>query len=254
MLRRYELTDCEWEKIKDLLPPEHTRKRGRPSKNNRIMLNGMIWIARSGAPWRDLPERYGPWESVYSRFRKWIDDGILDNIFRILSLDAELEDLSIDASIVKAHQHSAGAKKGGAPNAIGHSRGGTSTKIHAVVDSYGYPLYFMISEGQHSEMKFSIPVLQHVSLQGNTVLADKGYNDQSLMEYIQKQGGTFIIPPKSNSKVKRECDWWHYKERHVVENFFLKLKSYRRIATRYDKLACTYLGFLCLASIIIWLK
>ena len=113
MLRRYELTDYEWEKIKDLLPPENTGKRGRPSKNNRIMLNGMIWIARSGAPWRDLPERYGPWESVYSRFRKWIDDGILDNIFRILSLDAELEDLSIDASIVKAHQHSAGAKKGG---------------------------------------------------------------------------------------------------------------------------------------------
>ena len=113
MLRRYELTDYEWEQIKDLLPPENTGKRGRPSKNNRIMLNGMIWIARSGAPWRDLPERYGPWESVYSRFRKWIDDGILDNIFRILSLDAELEDLSIDASIVKAHQHSAGAKKGG---------------------------------------------------------------------------------------------------------------------------------------------
>ena len=113
MLRRYELTDYEWEKIKHLLPPENTGKRGRPSKNNRIMLNGMIWIARSGAPWRDLPERYGPWESVYSRFRKWIDDGILDNIFRILSLDAELKDLSIDASIVQAHQHSAGAKKGG---------------------------------------------------------------------------------------------------------------------------------------------
>ena len=113
MLRRYELTDYEWEQIKNLLPPEHTGKRGRPSKNNRIMLNGMIWIARSGAPWRDLPERYGPWESVYSRFRKWIEDGILDNIFYILSLDAELDDLSIDASIVKAHQHSAGAKKGG---------------------------------------------------------------------------------------------------------------------------------------------
>ena len=112
----------------------------------------------------------------------------------------------------------------------------------------------MISEGQRNDMKFSIPVLEHISLLGHTVLADKGYNDQSLMDYIQKQGGTFIIPPKSNSKIQREYDWWHYKERHVVENFFLKIKSYRRIATRYDKLACTYLGFLCLASIIIWLK
>ena len=113
MLRRYELTDYEWESIKDLLPPENTGKRGRPSKDNRIMLNGMVWIARSGAPWRDLLERYGPWESVYSRFRKWIDDGILDNIFRILSLEAELKELSLDASIIQAHQHSAGAKKGG---------------------------------------------------------------------------------------------------------------------------------------------
>lgn len=90
----------------------------------------------------------------------------------------------------------------GPPNEIGHSRSGASTKIHAVVDSYGYPLYFMISKGQRSEMKFSIPVLQHVSLQGTTVLADKGYNNQSLMEYIQEQGGAFIIPPKSNSKVQ----------------------------------------------------
>ena len=76
-------------------------------------MNGIVWLARSGAPWRDLPERYGSWKTVYSRFRKWIDDGILDNIFRILSLEAELEELSIDASIIQAHQHRAGAKKGG---------------------------------------------------------------------------------------------------------------------------------------------
>lgn len=113
MLRRYELTDNEWNRITDLLSAEFTGKRGRPRKNNRVILNGIIWIARSGAPWRDLPERYGPWETVYSRFRKWIDDGILDNIFRVLKLEAELDELSIDASIGQAHQHSAGAKKGG---------------------------------------------------------------------------------------------------------------------------------------------
>mgnify|MGYP000756254660 FL=1 len=115
MLRRYELTDDEWNRIVDLLPPENTGKQGRPRKNNRTLLNGIIWIARSGAPWRDLPERYGPWETVYSRFRKWIDDGILDNIFRLLSLEADPQELSLDASIVQAHQHSAGAKKRGLP-------------------------------------------------------------------------------------------------------------------------------------------
>lgn len=110
--RRYELTDIEWEHIKDLLPPERTGRKGKPSKDNRMMLNAMIWLARSGAPWRDLPERFGPWKSVYSRFRKWLDDGILDNIFRVLSLEAELGEVSIDGTIVRAHQHSAGAKKG----------------------------------------------------------------------------------------------------------------------------------------------
>lgn len=115
MTRRCELTDQEWEQIAPLLPPEKNSRPGRPSKDNRLMINAMIWIARSGAPWRDLPERYGSWNSVYSRFRKWIEDGILDNVFRVLSLDAELDELFLDATIVKAHQHSAGAKKGGIP-------------------------------------------------------------------------------------------------------------------------------------------
>lgn len=103
MLRRYELTDDEWNRITDLLPPKNTNKQGRPRKSNRVILNGIIWIARSGAPWRDFPERYGSWETVYSRFRKWIEDGIMDNIFRILSFDAELDELSLDGSIVQAH-------------------------------------------------------------------------------------------------------------------------------------------------------
>ena len=93
MLRRYELTDEERNRIAPLLPPENSGKQGRPQKCSRTILKGIVWIARSGAPWRDLPER--------------------DNIFRVLSLEAELTELSIDASIVKAHQHSAGAKKGG---------------------------------------------------------------------------------------------------------------------------------------------
>lgn len=158
MLRRYELTDNEWNRIADLLSAETIRKQGRPRKDSRMILNGIIWIARSGATWRDLSERYGPWETVYSRFRKWIDDGILDNIFRVLKLEAELEELSIDASIVQAHPHSAGAKKGQS-NEIGHSCGGASTKIHAAVDSYGYPVFAMISEGQRNGINFAIPLL-----------------------------------------------------------------------------------------------
>ena len=114
MLRRYELTDEEWLRIEPLLPPENTGKQGRPRKDNRIIMNGIVWLARSGAPWRDLPERYGSWKTVYSRFRKWIDDGILDNIFRILSLEAELEELEIKLihKFSKAHKPILGICRG----------------------------------------------------------------------------------------------------------------------------------------------
>lgn len=113
MARRYEISDYEWEQIKELFPKENTGKPGRPLKDNRTMLNAMVWLARSGAAWRDLPGRYGSWETVYSRFRKWTEDEVIDNIFRILSLDAELSGLSLDATIVKAHQDSTGAPKKG---------------------------------------------------------------------------------------------------------------------------------------------
>ena len=83
-----------------------------------------------------------------------MEDGILDNIFHVLSLDAELSELSIDASIVQAHQHSAGAKNRGPSNEIGHSRGGASTKIHAIVDAYGYPVYVMLSKGQRNDINY----------------------------------------------------------------------------------------------------
>ena len=88
-MKRYEISNREWERIKDKLPAERTDKRGRPAKNNRIMLNGMLWIARTGAQWREMPECYGPWQSVYARFRKWQKDGVWEKIFHTLSSDAD---------------------------------------------------------------------------------------------------------------------------------------------------------------------
>ena len=111
-MHRHDISDHVWSLLAPLLPGRRGAWGGR-AKDNRLFVNAIFWILRTGAPWRDLPERYGSWQTVYSRFRKWIEDGTLDNIFRVLSLEAELTELSIDASIVKAHQHSAGAKKGG---------------------------------------------------------------------------------------------------------------------------------------------
>ncbi len=122
------------------------------------------------------------------------------------------------------------------------------------MDSYGYPVYIIISEGQRNDIKYAVPLFDNINIEGSQVLADRGYDSMKLIDYIYARGGEPTIPSRKNAKFERHCDWWLFKERHLVEKLFLKLKGFRRIATRYDKLACTYLGFLCLASILIWLK
>ena len=112
-MKRYELTKGQWERIKELLPPERAGKRGRPRKDDRTMLNGMLWIVRSGAQWREMPETYGPWQSVYARFAKWRDDGTLEAIFRALSADADMENLSLDSTCIKVHESANGGGKNG---------------------------------------------------------------------------------------------------------------------------------------------
>ena len=110
--RRYELTDEEWERIKGYFPEREAGQKGRPRNEDRPILNGILWIVRSGTAWRDLPERYGAWSTVYSRFVQWQEEGLFDAILKELSEEADFQDMSIDSSTVKAHQASAGAKKG----------------------------------------------------------------------------------------------------------------------------------------------
>ena len=111
MIHRHEINDADWERVKDLFPAENTGE-GRPSKPNRLMLNGMLWQAKTGSPWRDLPERYGPWQTVYSRFSNWSKNDVFKKLFDALRQDADMQDLSIDSTSCKVHQHAAGAKKG----------------------------------------------------------------------------------------------------------------------------------------------
>jgi transposase len=116
-MRRHELTDAQWERLAGLLPPTQP-PRGRPNLDHRHVLNGMLWILKTGAPWRDLPERYGPWQTVYSRFRRWQQAGIWDRILADRqAAGAGAGDLDwslhfVDGTVVRAHQHAAGAKKG----------------------------------------------------------------------------------------------------------------------------------------------
>ena len=111
-MHRYEISDNEWERIEEYFPKKEAGSPGRPPKPARDMVNGIVWIARSGAPWRDLPERYGAWETVYTRFRELIGNGILIKIFAELKIEADMQDISLDSTSVRVHQHASGAKKG----------------------------------------------------------------------------------------------------------------------------------------------
>ncbi len=131
--------------IAPLLP---NKPRGVARVDDRRVVNGIFYILRTGSPWRDLPERYGPYTTVYNRFNRWAKAGVWLRVFETLAAQSPDSLHLIDTSIVRAHQHAAGGKKGGPDHAIGRSRGGLSTKIHTVVDARGLPLRFLVSPGQ----------------------------------------------------------------------------------------------------------
>lgn len=132
---------------------------------------------------------------------------------------------------------------------IGITRGGRNTKIHAVVDALGNPIYVQLSSGNVHDSVIAEDVLNHITLDGTIVMADKAYGKYDLREYIANHNADFCIPPKVNETDPWYCDWIQYKERHLVECFFNKLKDFRRIATRFDKLASRFLAFVHLGCI-----
>jgi len=111
-MRRHELYAEQWNRLKALLPPERKPQGGRPAKDNRVMLNGIIYWLNTGSPWRDLPERFGPWQSVYGRFRSWSKNGVFEKVLAVLISEDIVDEttLMLDSTIIKVHQHGSGKK------------------------------------------------------------------------------------------------------------------------------------------------
>jgi transposase len=137
---------------------------------------------------------------------------------------------------------------------IGLSRGGKNTKIHALVDGLGNPIRLTFTGGEVHDSKQAIPLLEGFDLSHSAVLGDKAFGTVEILTYILNSGAQVVIPPKSNSKKPWDCDYYRYKERHLVECFFNKIKHFRRVATRYDKLSSMFQAFVFLAAILLWLK
>jgi transposase len=246
---RYELTDYEWTAIKPFLP---NKPRGVPRVNDRRVLNGIFWVLRSGAPWRDLPKTFGPYTTCYNRFVRWGRAGVWDQIMDALAAMHDPAVQMIDTSIVRVHQHG-GCIAGNSEQHMGRSRGGLTTKIHAVVDTNGLPVQIGLTPGETHDNQLCSVLLSE--LRPHTMLlADRGYDADWIRTLASEQGAWANIPPKRNRKEALCFSPYLYRARNLVERFFNKIKQCRRIATRYDKLAANYLAFIKLASIRIWLR
>ncbi|MBN4054352.1 IS5 family transposase [Nitrospira defluvii] len=133
-------------------------------------------------------------------------------------------------------------KRGQKNQALGRSRGGFSTKIHALCDALGNPLRFILTGGERHDCTQALAVIE--GLKPEAVLADKGYDADYIVQAVEEMGAIAVIPPKSNRKSPRTYDRELYKERNLVERMFGKLKQFRRVATRYDKTALSFMSFI----------
>ncbi|WP_326754757.1 IS5 family transposase [Streptomyces hirsutus] len=284
MVRRHELTDQEWELLAPLIPRAAT---GRPRVDDRQVVNGMVYKIRTGISWRDLPERYGPWQTVYTRFRRYALDGVFTRALQQIQARADAAGdidwlVQIDSTVVRAHQHAAatGRKGGGTgdepdDHALGRSRGGLTTKIHLACDGRGRPLAILLTPGQRHDSICAQTLLERIRVpraglgrprcRPDQVIADKAYSSRGLRAYLRKRGIAHTIPEKADQQRHRlnrgrrggrppGFDRQTYRRRNTVERCFNQLKGFRGIATRYEKTATSYEAAVTLASFLLWAR
>ncbi len=250
-MARFDLTDFEWSVISPLLP---NKPRGVPRVDDRRVLNGIFWRLRTGAPWADIPERYGPHTTCVNRFNRWRKAGVWDRILKAVSKAYDGDIQMIDSSSIRVHQHAANAqKKTTDPVAWVARAGGLTTKIHALVDAEGLPIDLKLTEGQAHDGRSASDMLDAL-VEGQILLADRAYDSDALRQRLDARGAWANIKPMPNRKNVPAFSSYLYRYRNLVERFFNKIKHYRAVATRYDKRADNFLAGVKLASIRIWLR
>jgi transposase len=287
MGRRGELTDAAWVRLRPLLP--ENGRRGKQWRDHRQVINGILWRLRVGAPWRDVPERYGPWQTCYDRFVRWRRDGTWDRLLALAQSAADAAGaidwtICIDGTIVRAHQHATGARRRRSAadraarathpvdEALGRSRGGRTTKLHLACDGRGRVLAVVLTPGQRHESTQLGVVLDaiHVPRPGGRgrprkrpdhVIADKGYSYPVCRRLLRRRGLAHTIPERRDQRRRRSArpgrppafDAARYRARNVIERCVEWLKRWRAVATRYDKRALNYRAVVVIAALLHWL-
>ena len=202
------LTDELWSKLLAILLEFNLYDK----PNLRSTIEAILYRMRTGCPWRDIPATFGKFPTIYSCFNRWSKKGIFQKILKRLSADADKEWLMMDGSYIRAYQHAAGAAacSGEDDHAIGISRGGTTSKMHLMVN----------------DVSIAPELIAAVDLaETEVVSADKGYDSDKLRAQIEEEGSKANIPYKRDREEKnKDMDWYLYKIRHLVENTFARLK------------------------------
>lgn len=243
------ITNYVWEKIYAYLKTEEGIYVNNEKKVRKFM-NAISFILREGCRWRAISfvGTFGNYRGFHKRFLEWCRRGIWDRMLKHFGIDADLEYAIIDSTTARAHVSATGYKN----QALGRSRGGFSTKLHVLVDALGQFMKIILSEGQAADITYGPELIK--GIEGAHVIGDKGYDSDAFIEQIKVQNCEPAIPPRSNRKNPRIIDTDIYKERNVVELAIGKLKQFRRIAMRFDKLAIAFLGFANLGASLLWLR
>ena len=175
-----------------------------------------------------MPSRYGDWNAVYKCFSKW-QEGLFEKVFEELALECDLQDVSIDSTIVKVHKDTGSKKK----ESIGKSSGGNKTKIHVTTDALGNPVKVILTAGQVHDVTVAASLI--VNLKPEIIIADAAYDSDKLRAQISSLGARDCIKPRRNRKILIPFDKEQYKERHIVE------------------FAKRFLAFIHFACILLWL-
>jgi transposase len=247
-MERFVLTDAQWAKMEPHCLGKATDP-GRSGANNRLFVEGVLWVTRTGSPWRDLPALFGKWNSVYVRFRAWVKAKVFERLFDVASDDPDLEYAMVDATIVKVHRHGQGAKGGTKSQAIGRSKGGLTTKILALTDALGNLVRFELLPGHRFDTVGVAPLIEDLDF--DALIGDMAFDSNTLIAELDARGAQVVIAQHPRRASPRPIDKEVYKWRHLIENFFGKLKEFKRIAMRSDKTDQSFAAMIHLAAAVI---